>query len=77
MARLFLITIASMILLWIAQWLFWTGFIGLSMEEYVLMRARTGFNLADCIKVLSPKLGVLTIIWIGSSLAVATVAVLP
>jgi hypothetical protein len=54
MARLFLITIISMILLWIAQWLFWAGFIGLSMEEYVLMRAHTGFDLANCIKVLSP-----------------------
>jgi len=53
-ARLFLITIISMILLWIAQWLFWAGFIGLSMEEYVLMRARTGFDLANCIKALSP-----------------------
>ena len=33
MVRLFLIAIASMIFLWIAQWLFWAGFIGLSMEE--------------------------------------------
>jgi hypothetical protein len=33
MVRLLLIAIASMIFLWIAQWLFWAGFIGLSMEE--------------------------------------------
>jgi hypothetical protein len=28
-------TVISMLLLWIAQWLFWGGFIGLSSEEYV------------------------------------------
>lgn len=33
MIRLFLVAVASMIFLWIAQWLFWAGFIGLSMEE--------------------------------------------
>jgi hypothetical protein len=54
MARLLLIAILSMILLWIAQWLFWAGFIGLSMEEYVHVHACTEFNLANCTKVLSP-----------------------
>ena len=29
-------TVTSMLLLWIAQWVFWVGFIGLSSEEYVL-----------------------------------------
>ncbi|KAH8621222.1 hypothetical protein IG631_24129 [Alternaria alternata] len=37
-ARLFVVTTISMVLLWIAQWLFWVGFLGLSMEEYVLAR---------------------------------------
>ncbi|RYN20476.1 hypothetical protein AA0113_g5976 [Alternaria arborescens] len=60
MVRLFLIAIASMIFLWIAQWLFWAGFIGLSMEEFC-----------------PPKLGVLTVIWMIFSLAIAAVAVLP
>jgi hypothetical protein len=54
MARLLSIAILSMILLWIAQWLFWAGFIGLSMEEYVHVHTRTEVNLANCTKVLSP-----------------------
>ncbi|KAJ5207672.1 hypothetical protein N7449_002051 [Penicillium cf. viridicatum] len=33
---LYTATVISMLLLWIAQWLFWGGFIGLSSEEYVL-----------------------------------------
>lgn len=33
---LYAATVISMLLLWIAQWLFWGGFIGLSSEEYVL-----------------------------------------
>jgi hypothetical protein len=53
--RLYSITIISMALLWIAQWLFWAGFIGLSVDEYVPMRARIGFNLANCTKVLPPE----------------------
>jgi hypothetical protein len=36
--RLYLIAITSLALLWIAQWLFWAGFIGMSMEEYVPAR---------------------------------------
>ncbi|KAG9229429.1 hypothetical protein BJ875DRAFT_474850 [Amylocarpus encephaloides] len=30
-------TVKIILLLWIAQWLFWAGFIGLSSEEYVFM----------------------------------------
>jgi hypothetical protein len=33
--RLYIISVISMVLLWIAQWLFWAGFIGLSLGEYV------------------------------------------
>lgn len=36
--RLTILTTGGMFLLWIAQWLFWAGFIGLSAEGYVLMR---------------------------------------
>ena len=36
-AKLYAVTTISMLLLWIAQWLFWGGFIGLSSEEYVFM----------------------------------------
>jgi hypothetical protein len=32
-AELYAVTAISMLLLWIAQWLFWGGFIGLSSEE--------------------------------------------
>ena len=35
--ELYAATVISMLLLWIAQWLFWGGFIGLSSEEYVFM----------------------------------------
>lgn len=34
---LYATTVISMLLLWIAQWLFWGGFIDLSLEEYVFM----------------------------------------
>ena len=53
MVRLFLIAIARMIFLWIAQWLFWAGFIGLSMEQYILARTRLKINLANCTEILS------------------------
>ncbi|EXJ71354.1 uncharacterized protein A1O5_05161 [Cladophialophora psammophila CBS 110553] len=33
--RLYTVSIIGMLFLWIAQWLFWSGFIGLSLEEYV------------------------------------------
>ena len=35
--KLYTVSITSMLFLWIAQWLFWSGFIGLSLEEYVFM----------------------------------------
>lgn len=36
--RLTLIVLLSLPLLWIAQWLFWAGFLGLAMERYVFLR---------------------------------------
>jgi hypothetical protein len=33
----YLVIVFIMLFLWIAQWLFWSGFIGLSVEEYVHM----------------------------------------
>ncbi|KAJ4378563.1 hypothetical protein N0V86_006270 [Didymella sp. IMI 355093] len=38
MARLTIVTLAAMFFLWIAQWLFWAGFIQLSAETYVRAR---------------------------------------
>jgi hypothetical protein len=35
--QLYLLTVATLFLLWISQWLFWAGFIALSSEEYVFM----------------------------------------
>ena len=34
-AKVYAVTAMTMFLLWIAQWLFWGGFIGLTSEEYV------------------------------------------
>lgn len=55
-------------LLWIAQWLFWSGFIGLSLEEYVFMYKLGPYWLTG-VRFCPPKLGVLTAIWIAFSLA--------
>jgi len=43
--RLCRVTVISMFLLWIAQWLIWGGFIGLSLEEYVLMHILGPYQL--------------------------------
>lgn len=37
LAELYVVTTVCLLLLWIAQWVFWAGFIGLSPEEYVFM----------------------------------------
>ncbi|KAH6629311.1 hypothetical protein C7974DRAFT_184540 [Boeremia exigua] len=58
--RLTLVGLASMLPLWIAQWLFWVGFINLSSEEYC-----------------PPSLGLLTAVWIASSVGVSFVATMP
>ncbi|KAI2730076.1 hypothetical protein CBS147332_1928 [Penicillium roqueforti] len=55
---LYAATIISMLLLWIAQWLFWSGFIGLSAEEFclpqlrVLMAIWTAFSLVGAIIII-------------------------
>ena len=41
--KLYTVSIVSMLLLWIAQWLFWSGFIGLSLEEYVFMHILSSY----------------------------------
>lgn len=51
-AELYAVTAISMLLLWIAQWIFWSGFIGLSSEEFcppklgVLTAVWIAFSLA-------------------------------
>ncbi|KAK5992045.1 hypothetical protein PT974_05441 [Cladobotryum mycophilum] len=37
LAKLYTVTAVGMLLLWVAHWLFWGGFIGLSSEEYVFI----------------------------------------
>ncbi|KAI2713067.1 hypothetical protein DTO012A7_9686 [Penicillium roqueforti] len=55
---LYAATIISMLLLWIAQWLFWGGFIGLSAEEFCLPQLRvltaiwTAFSLVGAIIII-------------------------
>ncbi|PLB43277.1 hypothetical protein P170DRAFT_370267 [Aspergillus steynii IBT 23096] len=36
-------TAMGMLFLWVAQWLFWGGFVGLSLEEYVLVHLFRGY----------------------------------
>jgi hypothetical protein len=61
-----------MLLLWIVQWLFWGGFIGLSSEVYVFMHILGPYWLTG-LRFCPPKLGVLTAVWIAFSLAGAIV----
>ncbi|KAK4867093.1 hypothetical protein LT330_007834 [Penicillium expansum] len=55
---LYVATVISMLLLWIAQWLFWSGFIGLSSEEFcppqlgVLTAIWTTFSLLGAIIIM-------------------------
>ncbi|KAJ5405357.1 hypothetical protein N7465_006641 [Penicillium sp. CMV-2018d] len=55
---LYAATVISMLLLWIAQWLFWGGFIGLSAEEFcppqlgVLTAIWTVFSLVGAIIII-------------------------
>jgi len=76
MVRLYLIAVISMFLLWVAQWLFWVGFIGLSLEEYVHPRPRTTRSSANRRRYCPPHFGVLTVIWIASSLVATKVAMI-
>lgn len=72
--RLIIITTTSSFLLWVAQWFFWAGFIGVSSEEYV-------FLVVECIIVTTltetrfcpPNLEILTAIWIAASVAATTI----
>lgn len=43
-AKLYTVATISMPLIWIAQWFFWVGFVGLSYKEYVFVH---GFTLVD------------------------------
>lgn len=62
-------------LLWLAQWLFWSGFVILSSEEYVLYTSLKLFD-ANWARYCPPYLGPLTAVWIIFSLA-ATVFGIP
>lgn len=58
----------GMVLLWLAQWLFWSGFVILSSEEYVLYTSLKLFD-ANRSRYCPPGLGSLTAVWIIFSLA--------
>jgi hypothetical protein len=72
--RLSMIAITGLSLLWTAQWLFWAGFIGFSMEEYVLERAHFCTISLTRARYCLPKLGSMTTIWIASSVVAAAIA---
>jgi hypothetical protein len=42
-----------MFLLWIAQWMFWAGFINLSFEEYVQQHKDVALVKTNPVKLLS------------------------
>lgn len=73
--RLTLLTIISMCLLCIAQWFFWAGFIGLGEDQYV--SARDGSQPTNRTRYCPSKLGLLTLVWIVSSVIVTLAAVCP
>jgi hypothetical protein len=66
--ELYAVAVISMLLLWIAQWLFWSGFIGLSSEEYVFLHILGPYWLTGP-RFCPPKLELLTAVWIAFSLA--------
>ncbi len=72
-ADLYAVTVISLLLLWIAQWLFWGGFIGLSSEEYVFMHLLGPYQLLTGLRFCLPNLGFLTAVWIPFSVAGAAV----
>jgi hypothetical protein len=74
--RLTLIAITSMLLLWIAQWTFWVGFIDLSSERYVLLCRRIFMVKLTSSRYCPPELGLLTGVWITASAAVTAMAMM-
>lgn len=66
-ARLYMVTARSMPLIWLAQWVFWVGFIGLSSDEYVLFTAQYSLIKLTNHSFCLPGLQVLTLVWLASS----------
>lgn len=54
-ATLFTVVARMMPFVWIAQWLFWVGFIGLSSEEFVYVRYAVLSCAANQMQVLSAQ----------------------
>jgi hypothetical protein len=75
--RLTIIAMISSFLLWIAQCLFWFGFISHSAEEYVPVRAFIAVIILTRARFCPPKLETLTAGWIVVSVAVTTLVVAP
>jgi hypothetical protein len=66
-------TALVMFLVWIAQWLFWAGFISLASKEYVDVYISTTFIQLTQIRYCPPQLQLLTAIWIVSTLLSTTI----
>lgn len=61
--------VLNMLLLSLAQWVFWFGFIGLSSEEYVFVPIQYWVRWLMKLRFCLPKLLVLTTVWACCSLA--------
>jgi hypothetical protein len=72
--KLYLTTVTIMVILWVMQWRFWAGFIGLSSEEYVPMHI-LGLHWLTGLRFCPPNIGILTAVWVASSLADAVLRV--
>jgi hypothetical protein len=68
LVRPYLVIVAIMFVLWIAQWMFWAGFIRLSTEEYVLKHLLNTYKLI-IYRFCPPNFGVLTAVWMAASVA--------
>ena len=70
------VTLLGLFLVWVAQWLFWVGFIGVSSEMYVsiYVHAFCPDQLTEY-RFCLPRLGLLTAVWVISSVASIAVGV--
>ncbi|KAK5045970.1 hypothetical protein LTR84_008756 [Exophiala bonariae] len=61
--ELYTISMISMVFLWGFQWLFWIGFIGLALDEYVPLHG-SEFEFANRPRFCPPNLLTLTAVWV-------------
>jgi hypothetical protein len=65
--RASIICCVSLLAMWIAQWLFWVGFIGLSRETYVCNDVEL-MGETDITRLCIPRFWLAIIIWVAASL---------